>query len=149
MGELDELYQEMVLDHGKRPRNRGRLEEPSARAEGYNPLCGDRLTLYLKIEGDVVTDARFEGSGCAISTASTSLMTEAVKGKPVSEVDRLFRLFHDMLTGPEEAAEPPEELGKLAALAGVRKFPIRVKCATLPWHTLKAALAGERVASTE
>jgi len=149
MNELEELYQEMVLDHGKRPRNRGTLEPPCERAEGYNPLCGDRLTLYLRVDDGVVADVRFEGSGCAISTASTSLMTEAIKGRPVDEVERLFEAFHDMLTGAQAPEEPAAELGKLAALAGVRRFPIRVKCATLPWHTLKAALAGERVASTE
>lgn len=138
MNELDDLYQSVVLDHGRRPRNFGKLAEPSHHAEGFNPLCGDQLTLYLTIEGGQVADVRFEGSGCAISMASASLMTEQLKGKSADEIEALFGLFHDAVTGqPADKA-----LGKLRALAGVSRFPMRVKCATLAWHTLRAALEG-------
>lgn len=147
--ELRDLYQDVVLDHGRRPRNFGKLSGPVRRAEGVNPLCGDQLTLYLRLDGDVVTDAAFEGSGCAISRASASLMTGAVKGRRRQEVEQLFEQVHRMLTAGQEhgALEP---LGKLAALSGVWEFPARVKCASLPWHTLRAALAGaEEAVSTE
>jgi nitrogen fixation NifU-like protein len=138
-GDLRDLYQEVIFDHYKRPRNCGPLEDASHRAEGHNPLCGDRVTIHLKVDGDVVRDVRFEGSGCAIATASASLMTEALKGRKVEEVEALFRGFHDMVTDAPASAAP--DLGKLEVLAGVREFPARVKCATLAWHTLKAALA--------
>lgn len=136
MNALRDLYQEVIFDHYRSPRNAGRLEDANHEAEGYNPLCGDKVKLYLRVEGDVIRDVRFEGSGCAISTASVSLMTESLKGKRVQEARQLMRAFHDMVTG----AAPEEGLGKLVALAGVREFPQRIKCATLAWHTLLAAL---------
>jgi nitrogen fixation NifU-like protein len=138
-GDLRELYQEVIFDHYKRPRNSGTLEDASHRAEGYNPLCGDRVTIYLKVEDGIVADASFEGAGCAIATASASLMTEALKGRRLEEVEALFRRFHAMVT--DAPASGPAALGKLEVLAGVREFPARVKCATLAWHTLNAALA--------
>lgn len=136
--DLRELYQELIFDHYKRPRNRGPLSNASHHAEGHNPLCGDRMTVYLEVEDGVVRNVTFQGEGCAIATASASLMTEALKGKPVAEVEQLFQDFHRMVTDAKPAGQP--ELGKLAVLAGVREFPARVKCATLAWHTLKAAL---------
>lgn len=148
MSDLRDLYQEVIVDHGRRPRNFGPLPEASHQAEGFNPLCGDRLTLHLKVADGVIADARFEGAGCAISTASASLMTEALKGLPTAEAEILFAAFHAMLTG--DGALPPGGLGKLEVLAGVREFPSRVKCATLAWHTLQAALHAEpRPVSTE
>ena len=147
MSDLSDLYQEVILDHNKRPRNFRILEAPSHTAEGYNPLCGDRLSLFLKVEGDVIADVSFQGSGCAISKASASLMTDALKGRPVSEARDLFERFHRMVTTPPD--QPVENLGKLSVLSGVREFPVRVKCASLAWHTLKAALQRERAASTE
>ncbi len=140
MSTLSDLYQEVILDHNRRPRNFRVIEPASAAQEGYNPLCGDRLTLYLTIDGDVITDAAFQGSGCAISKASASLMTEAVKGKTVDQARALFDAFHEMITSPPESPLP--EMGKLAVLSGVRDFPTRVKCAGLAWHTLKAAVSG-------
>jgi nitrogen fixation NifU-like protein len=137
-----ELYQELILDHGRRPRNFRALEGANHRAEGHNPLCGDRVTVYVRVEDGVVTDATFQGSGCAISQASCSIMTDAVRGKTLAEVEALFGRFHDLVTGdapPDDATV--EGLGKLAAFAGVAEFPMRVKCATLSWHTLRAALA--------
>lgn len=149
MSELFDLYQEVILDHNKSPRNFGKLEGPleGAReilhANGHNPLCGDRLTLYVDTDGKEIRDIKFEGSGCAISKASASLMTEALKGKTVAESTELFEGFHELLTGdPSERAKAGAELGKLAVFEGVREFPIRVKCATLAWHTLQAALEG-------
>ena len=136
--QLSELYRDVILDHNRRPRNFGDLSSPDATIEGYNPLCGDRLTLRLKLAGDRITDIRFEGQGCAISTASASLMTEAVKGKTRSEAMALFERIHRLLT--DDAAPVDDELGKLAALSGVREFPARVKCASLCWHTLNSAL---------
>src|SRR5271166_2720418 len=136
--ELNELYRDVILDHNRRPRNFGPLEAADASVEGFNPLCGDRLTLRLKLAGDRITDIRFEGQGCAISTASASLMTEAVKGKTRSEAMALFERIHRLLT--DDAAPVDDELGKLAALSGVREFPARVKCASLSWHTLASAL---------
>ncbi len=133
---IDDLYQEIILDHSKKPRNFGRMEAASTHADGYNPLCGDKLTLELKLEGDVVKDARFVGAGCAISVASASLMTEALKGKTRAEAEAMFERFHKLLTTDEQQ----EELGKLAVFSGVKEYPTRVKCATLAWHTLKAAL---------
>lgn len=142
MSELMDLYQEVILDHNKRPRNFGRLEHPDRVARGDNPLCGDQLVVYLEMDGNRVEQVRFEGAGCAISTASASLMSEIVEGKTVDEIEVLFESFHELLTGdPSVAAEAGPELGKLAVFAGVREFPVRVKCATLAWHTLHAALA--------
>lgn len=152
MTDLRDLYQEVILDHSRRPRNFRELPQASHRAEGYNPLCGDRATVYVRVDGDVVGDVAFKGSGCSISTASASMMTESVKGKSREEVERLFTRFHDLVTAaPDQAGrEPAPELGKLAVFSGVCEFPVRVKCASLPWHTLKAALAGEAAAvSTE
>jgi nitrogen fixation NifU-like protein len=146
MNEIQELYQELILDHSRRPRNFGRLEQSTHHAEGYNPLCGDRVTVRARIEGDTVRDIAFEGDGCAISKASASLMTESVKGKKQPEVEALFSAFHDLVTGVRET----RNLGKLVAFSGLREFPTRVKCATLAWHTLRAALQSERDAvSTE
>jgi nitrogen fixation protein NifU and related proteins len=147
MADLSELYQEVILDHNKRPRNFRVLENASHHAEGYNPLCGDRLSLYLRIDGEVVTDVGFQGSGCAISKASASLMTDVVKGMPVAGVQALFARFHRMVTTAPDV--PVEDLGKLSVLSGVREFPVRVKCASLAWHTLKAALERQPEISTE
>jgi nitrogen fixation NifU-like protein len=147
MSELSDLYQEVILDHNKRPRNFRALDNANRTAEGYNPLCGDRLSLSLRIDDGIVTDAAFQGSGCAISKASASLMTDSIKGQPVADVRDLFRRFHTMVTTPPEQAV--EDLGKLSVLAGVREFPVRVKCASLAWHTLKAALDKEPLISTE
>jgi len=137
--DLKELYRDVIIDHNRRPRNFGRLEQPDAHAEGLNPLCVDRLDVYLKLEGDRIRDVRFEGKGCAISVASASLMTEALKGRTRAEAQRYFQEVHDLLTRADFT--PTLELGKLAALSGVREFPVRVKCASLCWHTLNAALA--------
>jgi nitrogen fixation NifU-like protein len=148
MSDLRDLYQDVIFDHYKRPRNCGPLPGANRKADGYNPLCGDRVTLYLKIDNGIVTDVRFEGTGCAISTASASLMTEVLKGKTEAEADALFARFHGMVAGASPACVA--ELGKLAVLAGVREFPARVKCATLAWHTLHAALHNEpQTVSTE
>ncbi len=136
--ELNELYRDVILDHNRRPRNFGALESPDASVEGFNPMCGDRLTVRLRLEGDKISDIRFEGQGCAISTASASMMTEAVKGRTRADALQLFDRVHELLT--DEAAPPADELGKLAALSGVRAYPARVKCASLCWHTLAAAL---------
>jgi len=147
MSDLDDLYQETILDHSRRPRNFREAESFTQKAEGYNPLCGDKLILYLVVEDDVIRDVTFQGSGCAISTASASMMTESLKGKSLEEATNLFRNFHEMLTG---TAETEAEIGKLAAFSGVREFPIRVKCATLAWHTLRAALESRKeTVSTE
>ena len=137
---LEDLYQEVILDHSRRPRNFGPLAGSNRQAEGFNPLCGDRVTVYLKVEGDIVQEAAFSGSGCAISTASASLMTEALRGRTRAEVEDLFRRFHAPVTGGGEAAPGPAAMGKLAVFQGVSEYPVRVKCATLPWHTLQAAL---------
>ena len=149
MSELTELYQEVILDHNRRPHNFRVIETATAKQEGYNPLCGDRLTLYLTVDGDVIKDVAFQGSGCAISKASASLMTDALKGKTVGEARELFEQFHDMITSNPET--PPADLGKLSVLAGVREFPTRIKCASLAWHTMKAAVASDTAApvSTE
>ncbi len=141
--DLRDLYQEVIFDHNRNPRNFHVMEDADRQVEGFNPLCGDRLTLFLKMEGDKISDASFQGSGCAISTASVSLMTEIVKGKTEAEADDLFRQFHKMTTGKEEEINL-EAIGKLAVLAGVREYPARVKCATLAWHTLDAALKNEQ-----
>ena len=148
MSELRELYQSVILDHNKKPRNFGSLEDPDRSADGHNPLCGDVIHLTLKLEDDVVREVRFEGSGCAISTAAASMMTQSLKGKTVAEAGELFKRFHELVTGSGEADDAA--LGKLAVFSGVREFPVRVKCATLAWHTLKAALEDrEAPVSTE
>ena len=156
MSDLADLYQQMILDHGKRPRNLRAIEDADKSAEGYNPLCGDRVTVFVKMDHGALGDVSFVGKGCAICTASASLMTQAVKGKSENEAETMFEAFHDLLTQePREGApgmggEGGVDLGKLEALAGVRKYPIRVKCATLPWHTLHAALREEKApVSTE
>jgi nitrogen fixation NifU-like protein len=136
--DLKELYRDVILDHNKRPRNFGQLEPADSRADGHNPLCGDRLTVFLRMSGDRVEDIRFEGKGCAISTASASMMTEAIKGKHKADIGALFGKIHALLTQQNAVADP--SLGKLAALSGVREYPARVKCASLCWHTLNAAL---------
>jgi nitrogen fixation NifU-like protein len=141
MSYFNELYQEVILDHNKRPRNFGELPEADCHAHGNNPLCGDHLTVYLKLAGKTVTEVRFKGAGCAISTASASIMTETLKGKTADEIEQLFRKFHAMVTGKVPASgETAAELGKLAVFEGVSGYPVRVKCATLPWHTMLAAL---------
>jgi len=146
--DLRELYQEVILDHNKRPRNRGRLEGANRHAEGYNPLCGDMVALTLQTEGGRVSDIAFDGEGCAISTASASMMTEAVKGKTVEEAQEMFRAFQRMVTSASE--EGVDALGdEIQALAGVREHPVRIKCATLAWHALHAALSGQEKATTE
>jgi nitrogen fixation NifU-like protein len=151
MNELRELYQEVILDHSKRPRNFREMEGASGKAEGFNPLCGDRATVFVRLEGEVVKDVSFKGAGCSISTASASMMTEALKGKTRAEVEALFERFHALITrSPSSSAEgAAPELGKLAVFSGVGEFPVRVKCASLPWHTVKAALRGEGQVSTE
>jgi nitrogen fixation NifU-like protein len=151
MDDLRDLYQEVILDHGKNPRNFRHPGDANRHAEGDNPLCGDRLTVYLKIgHNGLVEDAAFEGRGCAISMASASMMTEIVAGKTQEEARALFRRFHDFVTGREEIdAGDDEDLEKLIVLAGVKQFPMRVKCATLAWHTMTAAMDGENVVTTE
>jgi nitrogen fixation protein NifU and related proteins len=146
MSDLRDLYQEVILDHNRRPRNFGPLPAANRRAEGHNPLCGDRVTVYLEVEGDRIRDVSFEGAGCAISTASASLMTEALKGLSLEEARTLFHGFHELVTKGDEG----EDLGKLAVFTGVREYPMRVKCATLAWHTLMAALdAKDQPVTTE
>ena len=140
MNELRELYQELIIDHSKRPRNFHPLPDPEHRADGYNPLCGDKVTVYLNTEDGRVQDISFQGSGCAISTASASLMTETLKGRSRNEVAALFKKFHRLLTQDEAGTDDNPELGKLVVFSGVREFPLRVKCASLPWHTMNAAL---------
>lgn len=152
--DLSTLYQEVILDHNKKPRNFRRLGGAAHHADGYNPLCGDRVTIYVEMDGDVVKDVAFDGSGCAISKASASMMTESVKGRTRAQADALFAAFHELVTGqkggPERAdagaaAGPAPDLGKLIVFSGVREFPVRVKCATLAWHTLRAAFLGRPV----
>lgn len=140
MSYLNELYQEVILDHNKKPRNFHELPDPDRKAEGYNPLCGDKVKVFLKLENDVIRDISFVGSGCAISTASASLMTETLKGKTLAQAETFFRNFHQLVTGRLDLAQEGSNLGKLAVFQGVREFPVRVKCATLVWHTLQAAL---------
>jgi nitrogen fixation NifU-like protein len=151
MSDLRELYQEVILDHSKAPRNLRPMPQANREAEGFNALCGDKVTVHLHVEDGVVQDISFEGKGCAISTAAASLMTESVKGKRVEEIETLWERYHAMLTGdPSVKEEHAEDLGKLAVMSGVREFPVRVKCATLSWHTLKAALdKADEVVSTE
>jgi nitrogen fixation protein NifU and related proteins len=153
MSELSELYQQVILDHNKKPRNFRKLETANHSAEGFNPLCGDQLTVYLNLEDDAVKEISFEGSGCAISKAAASMMTQAVKGKSKQQAEQLFNEFHGMVTGDEDSDEDEdkasERLGNLRVFAGVREFPVRVKCATLPWHTMHAALNNQELVSTE
>jgi nitrogen fixation NifU-like protein len=149
MSELSELYQQVILDHNKKPRNFRKLESANHSAEGYNPLCGDHLTVYLDVEEDAVKEIAFEGSGCAISKAAASMMTQAVKGKSRKQAEDLFTEFHSMVTGELDEETEENSLGNLKIFAGVREFPVRVKCATLPWHTLQAALNNEERTSTE
>ncbi|MFN2579062.1 MAG: Fe-S cluster assembly sulfur transfer protein SufU [Pyrinomonadaceae bacterium] len=149
MSELSELYQAVILDHNKKPRNFQKLENANRFAEGYNPLCGDQLNVYLHIEDEQVKEVSFQGSGCAISKASASMMTQAVKGKSKQEAETLFNEFHRMAMGELDADTEPNHLGKLTIFAGVRDFPARVKCATLSWHTMHAALNEQQKASTE
>ncbi len=141
MSELRELYQQVILDHNRKPRNFRKLPHPTSTAEGFNPLCGDRVAVELEVEDGVIRDIAFQGSGCAISKASASMMTSALKGKPLAEAEHAFEQFHQMLTESRPADAPVPPLGKLVVFEGVREFPSRVKCATLPWHTLHAALA--------
>jgi|SRR5215813_3446966 len=148
MSELNELYQQVILDHNKKPRNFRKPEVFNRSAQGHNPLCGDQLTVYLQLDNGVISDVAFEGSGCAISKAAASMMTQALKGKTTDETNRLFTEFHQMVTG-DENEETADDLGNLRIFSGVREFPVRVKCATLPWHTLKAALDNQTTASTE
>jgi nitrogen fixation NifU-like protein len=150
VSELTDLYQELILDHNRRPRNYGVLADATHTAKGHNPLCGDKLALYLHLDGDRITGVSFEGSGCAISKASASLMTEAVRGKTREEAKVIFDRFHAMITAAMDEPVDVEAAGKLAVFAGVREFPMRIKCASLAWHTLQAALAGEALpAKTE
>jgi nitrogen fixation protein NifU and related proteins len=147
MSDLNDLYQEVILDHNKRPRNFRKIEGASHYADGYNPLCGDKLSLTVQVDGDNIEDLAFVGSGCAISKASASLMTDTLKGKSIGEARALFDRFHRMITTPPD--QPVEDMGKLSVLAGVREFPVRVKCASLAWHTFKAALDRKTAATTE
>jgi nitrogen fixation protein NifU and related proteins len=149
MSELSELYQQVILDHNKKPRNFRKLDAANHQAEGYNPLCGDQLIVYMNVEDDRVTDVGFEGSGCAISKASASMMTQAVKGKSKEQAENLFKEFHSMVTGELDEETEENSLGNLKIFAGVREFPVRVKCATLPWHTMHAALNKHDQISTE
>jgi nitrogen fixation NifU-like protein len=143
MADLRDIYQEVILEHAKAPRNYRALEAPAQKAEGYNPLCGDRFTIYLAMNGDVIEDISFQGSGCAISRASASMMTQSLKGKTTQEAEALFARFHALVTGKDNGGDSAP-MGKLAVFGGVSEFPVRVKCATLAWHTLEAALHGER-----
>lgn len=140
MSDISELYQQVILDHNKKPRNFHKLETANREQEGYNPLCGDQLTLYLEMDGDVIRDVGFQGSGCAISKASASMMTTAVKGKTIEEAEVLFEEFHRMVKGELDPEHEAHHLGRLTILSGVREYPARVKCASLSWHTLHAAL---------
>jgi len=149
MSELSELYQQVILDHNKKPRNFRVIEDANRHADGHNPLCGDQLKVYMKVENGLVEDVSFEGSGCAISKASASMMTQSVKGKTVDEAETLFDEFHKMVTGELDEENEPNALGRLKIFAGVRDYPARVKCASLSWHTMHAALKGEESASTE
>lgn len=149
MSELSDLYQQVILDHNKKPRNFRKLDPATHHAEGYNPLCGDQLNIYLNVNDEGIAEVAFEGSGCAISKASASMMTQAVKGKSKEQAERLFNEFHSMVTGNLDEENDENVLGNLKIFAGVREFPVRVKCATLPWHTLHSALNQQEKASTE
>lgn len=144
MSDLNELYQQTILDHNRNPRNYGALENADGEADGHNPLCGDKMRVYIALEGDVISNAQFEGSGCAISTASASLMTEALIGKTLDEAQALFAGFQKLVMTPQDMMNAVESMGKLAVFGGVRAFPMRVKCATLAWHTFKAAVDQEK-----
>ena len=144
MADLRDLYQELILEHSKAPRNYRELTTPDRKAEGYNPLCGDRFTVYLKMQGESIQDIGFQGSGCAISKASASMMTQSLKGKTRSEANDLFNRFHKVVTGQAAKNGNQADLGKLAVFSGVSEFPVRVKCATLAWHILQAALEGKQ-----
>ena len=150
MDELRELYQQVILDHNKNPRNYHEMPNATSKIEGYNPLCGDHYTVFLRVEGDTIKDVSFTGNGCAISKASASVMSSTIKGKTKDEAERLFQTFHRLVTG-DSSGLSAADLGRLAAFSGVSEFPARVKCASLPWHTLRSALAGEQkeVVSTE
>ncbi len=148
--EFQDLYREIILDHNKSPRNCRTMENPDRVVQGKNPLCGDNYKVYVKLDGDTVSDVSFEGSGCAISKASASVMTEFLKGKSIDEVEKFFNLFHEMVTGKLDVDDCFDEVGKLAAFAGVAEFPVRVKCATLAWHAVHTAVTSEEAeASTE
>ena len=149
MSELSELYQQVILDHNKKPRNFHKIESANHTAEGFNPLCGDQLTVYAQLEDDTLKDVSFEGSGCAISKAAASMMTQAVKGKSKQEAEQLFTEFHGMVTGELDEETTSNGLGNLKIFSGVREFPVRVKCASLPWHTMHAALNNQELVSTE
>ena len=149
MSELSELYQQVILDHNKKPRNFHKLESANRSAEGFNPLCGDQLTVYMQLEDEVVEDISFEGSGCAISKAAASMMTQSVKGKTKQEAEILFDEFHRMVTGELDEEVQAHNLGRLTIFSGVRDFPARVKCASLSWHTMHAALNNQDIVSTE
>ncbi|MCU1268503.1 MAG: uncharacterized protein JWM21_4821 [Acidobacteria bacterium] len=149
MSELSELYQQVILDHNKKPRNFHKIDSANHSAEGFNPLCGDQLTVYAQLEDGLLKDVSFEGSGCAISKAAASMMTVAVKGKTRQDAETLFEEFHRMVTGELDEENEPNDLGRLKIFSGVREFPVRVKCASLAWHTLKAALNDESLVSTE
>ncbi len=140
MADLRDLYQEVILDHHKKPRNFHKLEHANRQADGYNPLCGDKLSVYMHVENGIVKDIAFVGAGCAISTASASMMTESLKGKSEVEVKAIFERFHQLVTNHSESPVDPATMGKLAVFSGVREYPVRVKCATLAWHTMRAAL---------
>jgi len=148
MADLEGLYQEVILDHSRRPRNCHCMKDADRHADGYNPLCGDRFTVYLKLQDDRIADISFEGTGCAISTASASILTEILKGKTRAQAEALFDTFHNLVTGKTHAEGETPALGKLAAFSGVCEFPVRVKCATLVWHTLRSALNGEKKPAT-
>ena len=149
MSELSDLYQEVILEHNKNPRNFREISDADQYADGKNPLCGDALRVYVAMDGDTITDVAFKGSGCAISKASASMMTQSVKGKTKAEAEHIFEEFHNMVTGELDIETDENELGKLKIFSGVLEFPARVKCASLSWHTLNAALKGENVVSTE
>ena len=150
MADLRDMYQEVILEHAKSPRNFRALPQPSGKAEGHNPLCGDRCTVFINTKDGVINDISFEGSGCAISRASASLMTQSLKGKTLEEAEQMFHTFHELVTGRNSPDAPQTDIGKLKVFAGVSEFPARVKCATLAWHTLQAALHGDSASvSTE
>ena len=149
MSELSELYQQVILDHNKKPRNFHKIETANRNAEGFNPLCGDQLTVYMQLEDEVVKDISFVGQGCAISKASASMMTQSIKGKSKQDAEILFDEFHRMVTGEMDCETMPNHLGRLTIFSGVRDYPARVKCASLSWHTMRAALHGQEEASTE
>jgi len=148
MSDLRDLYQDVILEHSKAPRNFKTLPQADHKAEGFNPLCGDRFTIYVTLEGDAIKDVSFQGAGCAISKASASMMTQSVKGKTLAEAEKIFARFHDMVTGHKPSSEEETELGKLTVFSGVSEFPVRVKCATLAWHTLHAAIEGKQESIT-